>query len=133
MNDTKWDAAVECVGGDGWIEMTENGWGLLIAHQAPVGTLGRAPVTSVPRPGWASNADRESVCDDIDGYLADAGVTAPPRYFRWFVRRPKAVTDNQFWSAMGGAVAADWPEDNHPRHHPPVLERAIAELYSDDR
>ncbi len=40
--------------------------GLLIAHQTPVGTLGRAPLTS--------------------------------------------FTDNQFWSAMGAAVAADWPE-----------------------
>jgi len=133
MTDTKWDAAVDCAGGDDWIEMTENGWGLLIAYQAPVGKLGRAPVTAVPRPGWASDADRESVFDDIDKYLVDAGATAPPRYSRWFVCRPKAVTDDQFWAAMDAAVSADWPEDNHPRHHPPLLERAFAALYSLDR
>jgi hypothetical protein len=47
----------------------------------------------------------ESVENDIDSYLKDAGVPLPPHGFTWFIRNPAGVRgDPAFWSAFTGAV-----------------------------
>jgi len=136
MNATKWDAAAEYTGADDWIAMTEIGLDYLVAYHAPDGNLARSPLPPELRTGRhgmpLGDSDRETLDEDTDQYLADAGVPAPPRDFRWYVRRPHRMTDKQFFDRMYSAVHADWPDDNRPNHHLLPLERAYVDLYSDD-
>jgi hypothetical protein len=105
----------------GWIEATENGWGAVAAWFAGVVNLVREPrsyegrtiqVTCVGPDGTERSsseaftaADIESIDNDIDSYLTDAGVPLPPHGFRWFIRNPAGVRgDDEFWSAFNGAV-----------------------------
>lgn len=133
MTATKWDAAAEYADGNDWVEMTEIGLDFLIAYEAPAGNLARAPrppEQRVDRSGKPlSDEDRESIDDDTDSYLADAGVPPAPRNYRWYVRRPKAMTDRQFFDVMYSAIHDNWPDDNMPHHHLESLERAFAGLY----
>jgi hypothetical protein len=120
-NDNPWDQGPIGARPPGWIEATENGWGAVAAWFAGVENLVREPrsfegrtieVTWVGPNGTERSsseaftaADMESVDDDIDSYLADAGVPLRPRGFAWFIRSPLEVHgDDEFWSAFTGAV-----------------------------
>jgi hypothetical protein len=104
-----------------WIEATENGWGALAVWCAGVENLVREPrsfegrtieVTCVGPDGVERSrsevftaADMESIDDDIDSYLAEAGVPLRPRGFAWFIRSPWEVHgDDEFWRAFTGSV-----------------------------
>ena len=83
----------------GWIEATENGWGAVAAWFAGIENLVREPrsykgrttqVTYVVSDGTEESrseafaaADMESVDNDIDSFLADAGVPLQPHGFTW--------------------------------------------------
>jgi hypothetical protein len=120
-SDNPWDQVPIGARPPGWIEATENGWGAVAAWFAGVENLVREPtsfegrsieVTCVGPDGTERSrsdaftaADMESIDDDIDSYLADAGVPLRPRGFAWFIRSPLEVHgDDEFWSAFTGAV-----------------------------
>lgn len=69
---------------EGWMELSENGWGAKRTWTEPI-----------------SDADVRGVEDDIDSYLADAGLPPRPRGFRWFLRLPASVEgEKEFWRRL---------------------------------
>jgi hypothetical protein len=121
MSDNPWERVPIGACPPGWIEATENGWGAVAAWFAGVENLVRQPrsyegrtiqVTCVDRDGTERKssepftaADIESIDNDIDSYLTDAGVPLQPHGFTWFIRSPSEIHgDHGFWSAYTGAV-----------------------------
>lgn len=108
----------------GWIELSENGWGAVIAWLAGPENVVRKPVgqrkdlvreTCTAADGstrtWTepiTEADVRGIEDDIDFYLADAGLPPRPRGFHWFLGLPAAVPDEQdFWRRIHEADSGD--------------------------
>lgn len=120
---------------DDWIAATENGWGHLAAYCATTANLRQQPVTPEQRIAASrydiTLEDLDTIDESTESYLSDAGVPVPPRNHLWFIRRPRGLSDTGFWSAVTGAVNADWPVDNHPRGVTPVMVRAVAEMYAE--
>lgn len=135
MNGTKWDRAEEYLGGDDWIPMRGIDLDLLIAYQAPTGNIARAPLPPAQRRRRSgapiSLSDLEAIDYDTDQYLVTAGVPPVPRGYRWFVRRPQGMSDDDFFRLMDAAVYDNWPDDNMPGHHLGPLDRTYARLYGD--
>gem|GEM_PF-5455434 len=110
-------------------EFPESGWGALlcwIAGPDNVARVSRLPedvgVTRVEvvtggasaRSERATTDDERNLVDDsIDEYLAEAGVPARPRGYRWYARQ--GAPDPAAWSrALQDAVDADGrPSDPH--------------------
>ena len=104
----------------GWIELTENGWGAVASWFAGPENVMREPmghrtdlvrVTCEKADGTATSwtetitdAEIEEIEDDIDEYLSDSGLPSRPRGYRWFLRLPAGVMDDQdFWSRLNKA------------------------------
>jgi hypothetical protein len=80
-----------------------------------------------------TTADRQMIDADIESYLADAGVPAPPRGYTWLIRLPATVgTENQFWQEINKGLAAAAPGAVHPRDISPIVERIVDALYGRD-
>jgi len=112
------DRGFQVIDGRPYVELTENGWGAVIAtvaeqHRVRRGTLAIADYTttivherdglrwseSVPR----SESDQRSIDDDIDEYLVAAGLPPRPRGFRWFIEVPPSVPNaDEFWRSIVG-------------------------------
>lgn len=104
----------------GWIELSENGWGAIAAWFAGPENVVREPmgkrtdlikVTCETAGGATSSwtdtiteADVQDIEDGIDEYLLDSGLPARPHGYRWFMRLPAVVNDEQdFWVRLGEA------------------------------
>jgi hypothetical protein len=104
----------------GWIELSENGWGAIAAWFAgpenvvrePIGertdqvrmTCEKADGTITSRTETITGEDVQDIEDGIDSYLLDSGLPARPRGYRWFMRLPAGVTDEQdFWGHLNEA------------------------------
>lgn len=87
----------------GWVEVSENGWGALIAWAAGPENLRRTPRSDEGRTVRASCTtggttrewtepftaeDRRSVDDSINEFLLDAAIPAQPPGYVWFIRVP---------------------------------------------
>lgn len=131
---------------EGWVEIPANGWGALVAWAAgPMNTC-REPATAgerhteiltmangaaVHQPSVLSDANLESLEDDIDAYLAAASVPPLPRGYAWFIRRPrKCRTDVVFWSLLTDEVRGLEPFAEHPLEFRLVLGGVLASLYA---
>jgi hypothetical protein len=105
----------------GWIELTENGWCAIASWftgpknviREPMGkrtdlvrvTCERAGGTATSWTETITEAEIEEIENDIDEYLADSGLPSRPRGYRWFLRLPSGVNDeDDFWQ---GLVEAD--------------------------
>ncbi len=104
----------------GWIELTENGWGAIASWFAgpenvmrePMGkrtdlvrvTCEKADGTGTSWTETITEAEIAEIEDDIDDYLSELGLPSRPRDYRWFLRLPSGVTDEQdFWSRLNEA------------------------------
>lgn len=104
----------------GWIELSENGRGAIAAWFAGPKNVVREPmgvrtdpikVTCESAGGATSSwtetiteADVHDIEDGIDEYLLDAGLPARPHGYRWFMRLPAVVNDEQeFWGRLNEA------------------------------
>jgi hypothetical protein len=104
----------------GWIELSENGWGAIAAWFAGPENVVReligertdqVRVTCEMADGtvtsWTESITEEDVQDigdGIDSYLLDSGLPTRPRGYRWFMRLPAGVTDEQdFWGHLNEA------------------------------
>src|SRR5699024_5058888 len=104
----------------GWIELTENRWGAIASWFAGPENVVREPMgkrTDLVRVTWEeatgtstswtetiTEAEVEEIEDDIDGYLSDSGLPSRPHGYRWFLRLPLGIKDeNAFWSRLNEA------------------------------
>lgn len=148
MSPTSWDEVADGGPEQGWTELPETGWGMLAAWAAGTENIRRYPVDDTGRQvrvttetGTSTEtrfdpfttSDRQAVDEDIESYLADAGVPAPPRGYTWLIRLPETVgTENQFWQEINKGLAAAAPGAVHPRDISPVVERIVDALYGRD-
>lgn len=78
-------------------------------------------------------ADRLAVEMDIEGYLSDARVPAPPRGYNWALRLPPTVaTEQEFWQAINRGLTAATPGAVHPTDIAAVIEQIVDALYGRD-
>lgn len=129
MDKDPWASTELAEAPSGWIRATENGWGALVVWAAGQGNFVRVPAAAGDRYGMVVHRDRngserqqpfvlaeadlESIDDDIDSYLADAGLPPRPRGYDWFIRRPPNTDPGEdgFWSAVWAATTATLPHD----------------------
>jgi hypothetical protein len=81
-----------------------------------------------------TEADLSSVDDDIDVYLAEAGIPSRPRGFDWFIRRPSNndLDDETFWGVVWAATTESLPDDGlRPSTMAGRAEEAMASFYRD--
>jgi hypothetical protein len=79
-----------------------------------------------------TDADLDSIDDDIDSYLADAGLPPRPRGYDWFIRRPPNTEagEDAFWSAVWAAATATLPDGGvRPSAIKGLAKEALARMY----
>jgi hypothetical protein len=133
-----------------WILATENGWGALVVWAAGRGHFVR--VRRAPRDRYGSTihrrhdgserrepfllneADLAVIDDDIDSFLADAGISPRPRGFDWFIRPParKNLVGDAFWGAVWEAATSALPDEGlHPARMKRPVKEALVSMYRD--
>ncbi|WP_223917556.1 DUF5956 family protein [Arthrobacter sp. NicSoilC12] len=142
-----WESAAIAEPSDRWAELDETGWDALIGWAAGAQNLRRSPNSDAGRTvsmtctrGDATEhfdepfteGDRQVVDDSVDAYLADAGIPARPRGYRWFIRVPDTYESaHAFHRDVHRALnSVTPPSPAHPANWRTVIERVIAELYS---
>lgn len=141
-----WNQVRDGAKGDGWAEATANGWGALIAWVAGPSNTARKPAAArdrhtevlvmtdgavVRQPSMLSDADLDSIDDDIDTYLAAAGVPPVPRGYTWFIRRPaQCPADAAFWAAINRGVADADPDAAEPLELRLIADSVVRALYA---
>lgn len=76
-------------------------------------------------------ADQDTIDEDIEDYLADAGVPAPPRGYRWYQRLPHShATLDDFHAEINTRLRELDPHGTATRPHDiaPLLARIVADL-----
>ena len=148
MDSDPWASTELAEAPTGWIRATENGWGALVVWAAGPANFVRVPAVTGDRYGMTvhrdrnggerqerfvlSNADLESIDDDIDSYLADAGLPPRPRGYDWFIRRPPNMDrdGDAFWSAVWAAATATLPDGAvRPSTVKGFVKEALARMY----
>jgi hypothetical protein len=141
-----WDDFPEGAHPEGWIELSENGWGAMAAWYAGPDNVRREPmgvrtglvrVTCEKSDGTVSSweepiteDDVRGIEDDIDAYLKDAGLPQRPRGYRWFLRLPDGIRgEDDFWDRLNRADMALPRAARHPRDTVPVLGQVVQALY----
>jgi hypothetical protein len=86
---------------------------------------GRKWFESKPR----SEDDQRSIDDDIDEYLAAAGLPPRPRGFRWFIEVPPGVPNaDEFWRRIVGrfgGLTSSAPDNVETREALTVIIRGM--------
>jgi hypothetical protein len=125
MTDDVWECTELSEPPQDWIVATENGWGALVLWAAGPGNFVRVRTAAHDRivlrlpgsgeqgkPFRLTQGDLSSIDDDIDAYLAEAGILPRLRGFDWFIRRPcKDLDDERFWSVVWAATVKGLPND----------------------
>lgn len=131
----------------GWIELTENGWGAIASWFAgpenvmrePMGkrtdlvrvTCEKADGNSTSGTETITEAEIEEMEDDIDHYLSVSGLPSRPHGYRWFLRLPSGIKDeNDFWSRLNESDFK-MPQTNRDlKREAPNLGETIKGLFS---
>jgi len=147
MNTDLWASPELTEAPAGWILATENGWGALVLWAAGQGNFVRVPLADRDRHGIIvhkfpdgserrapfvlTEADLQSIDDDIDTYLADAELPPRPRGYDWFIRPPDtALGEDAFWSAVWAATTAALPGDAvRPSTMKDPVKEALTRMY----
>jgi hypothetical protein len=130
--------------GGGLIELPESGWGALVGWLAGPAHLARrhdridqhaTVVTIVDAAGERRSthartaAEQDEIDADIDGYLRDAGIPARPSGYRWFLRLPPGLREDQFWSGLNTALGESRPSPSHPRDTANAVREHLFQAY----
>jgi hypothetical protein len=81
-----------------------------------------------------TEADLASIDDDIDVYLAEAGIPPRPLGFDWFIRRPPNydMDDETFWADVWAATTERLPVDGlRPSTMAGPAKETMASFYRD--
>ena len=131
----------------GWIELTENGWGAIASWFAGpenvmrerMGkrtdlvrvTCEKADGTSTSWTETITEAEIEEIEDDIDHYLSNSGLPSRPHGYRWFLRLPSGVKDeNDFWSRLNEADLKMPDTNRDPKREAANFGETIKGLFS---
>ncbi|MFI6230108.1 DUF5956 family protein [Micromonospora echinospora] len=129
--------------GDGYYELTENGWGALIGWLSGVDRMVRCPdrlphvVTEVctDRSGTRertlprSTEDQQIIDDFINEYLGDAGLPSRPTGWRWFLRLPSGYTGPQIESLVNTGVGRLPADHVRPGQFAPRIRETLQGIY----
>lgn len=75
--------------------------------------------------------DIDGIHQDIESYLADAGVPLPPRGFVWFIRLPSSFSSPEdFWGTFDGEVHQRAPDAIYPSQLSIAMAEVMERLYS---
>lgn len=140
-----WNDVPEAEASDSWAELTENGWGALIGWAAGKENLGRRRSSDAGRTvtGFTERrgvkqffeepftaADRQMVDDDIDEYLAEAGIPPRPRGYVWMIRVPEAyASPRDFMAAVDLEILKAAGSLVYPAELRPVFEAVLRTFY----
>lgn len=148
MADDAWECTELSEAPQDWIVATENGWGALVLWAAGPGNFVKVRTAAHDRSGsivlrlpgggeqgttfTLTEANLSSIDDDIDAYLAEAGILPRPRGFDWFIRRPSNDLDDEtFWSVVWAATTERLPDDGlRPSTMAGPAVEAMASFYS---
>lgn len=130
----------------GWAEVSENGWGAMLAWAAgpentcrqPATDDGRTTRTTVERPGRPpehstepfTEADRDQIEEGINTYLEAAGVPPRPPGYTWYIRVwPPSLTATEFLAQVNtdvntGPEGGVTPEGWHKQ-----METVLTKIY----
>ncbi|MFI6819792.1 DUF5956 family protein [Micromonospora sp. NPDC050187] len=130
--------------GDGYYELTENGWGAIIGWFSGVGRMVRCPdrlphrytEVCIDRYGTRertvarSAEDQQMIDDSINEYLGDAGIPARPAGFRWFLRLPTGYTGPEIESRVNRGVGRLPADHVHPAQLAPRIREVLGDVYA---
>jgi hypothetical protein len=133
------------VGGEVYQQVPETGFTMLIAWHACPAHLVRlldladhlVTVTTVHDGGTSHHrqprgqTDQDAVDEDIEEYLTDAGIPAPPRGYRWYQRAPRDhATLGDLYSHINSRLLELDPHNRsiRPRDIAAMLDRVTADL-----
>lgn len=127
------------------VELPETGYGALIAWCANRAHVIRraapAPdprrVTSVVK--WADgreehfvrgfdDSDVAAIDHEINDYLAAAGIPPRPSHYRWYLRVPRWLSGDKFWTDLELALDRDLETAPEPGAIRRVLETVVPQL-----
>lgn len=115
------------VGDTTYDRVPDTGFTMLVAWLTGPGHLVRLPDRE-PR----ASTDQDAIDEGVEGYLADAGVPAPPRGHRWYQRPPHGHdTLEDLYAHVNTALRDTDPDGTavHPHRLKAVLTGIVAELY----
>lgn len=130
-----------------WAELAETGWDAVIAWSAGAENLGRLLSSDVGRTVSVvctrggvverseeafTEKDRQVVDEDVDEYLAAAGIPPRPRGYRWFLRVPSAYHSGDAFleDVYGAVISAESIGPAHPAQLRPIIETVIHRFYT---
>lgn len=126
------------VSADELIELSDNGWGQLVGWVAGVERLRRVVdrrehITTITYPMRGltirrprSASEQAEIEEDVNSYLAEAGVPPRPPGYVWYVVKPPAVASaDEFWARINEAQAVSV----RPANLISVLPAIIDDLY----
>lgn len=146
VTDTEPQTATVTVDGEVYRQIPDTGFTMLVGWYAGPARLVRlldlahhtVTVTTIRYDGLTSErveprslADQDAIDEGIEDYLADAGVPAPPRGYRWYQRLPHGYTT---LAALHAEINTRLRGlDPHatairPRDIAPLLDRIVADL-----
>lgn len=146
MTARRWEDVPPLVGdGKGWVEVTNNGWGALVVWAAGLEHTRRKPGNpyqgsvaetrttaglTTMRYSPVTQEDIRAADDDIDAYLADAGIPPRPRGQVWFLRLPSELhSEKELWVELNRSVSGLPAGANRPAQFFPTLSQALARLF----
>lgn len=141
-----WDEVQALGEPDGWAEVSENGWGALLAWAAgpentrrhPTTDDGRTIRTIVERPGQPpefstepfTEVDRDLIEEGVNTYLEDAGVPPRPPGYTWYIRVwPPSLTAAEFLDQVNADVNTGPTGTVMPAQWRERMETVLAEMY----
>ncbi|MBC7763653.1 MAG: hypothetical protein H7201_18055 [Candidatus Saccharibacteria bacterium] len=144
----RWDEVQPLEDPAGWAEVTENGWGMLLAWVAGPENTRRGPTTddvrtvrtTLERTGFPviystepfSAHDRDLTEEGINPYLEAAGVPPRPRGYTWFIRMwPPTTTADDFLDRTNASVLHNSPDGAvMPGTWRERMETTLTEIYA---
>lgn len=141
-----WSQVPKRLGDDGWVEASPNGWGALAVWAAGPENTCRMKAAAgerhaellldgaagqVRQLSMLGEEDLAAVDDDIDTYLAAAGVPPMPRGQVWFIRMPaQCASPAAFWEVLGRRIEDSDPGTGNPWIYRMLMEEVLADLYN---
>ena len=123
---------------DDVIELDDSGWGQLVGWAVGVSRLRRAldrreHMTTIVYPASGrtvrrprSAAEQAEIEDDVNSYLAEAGVPPRPAGYVWYVLKPPTVASKaEFWARINQAQSVSV----RPERLISVLPAIVDDLY----
>jgi hypothetical protein len=148
MSKDPWESVEVSEAPEGWLLATETGCGALVVWAAGTGNFVRLPALPRDRDtvvvahfpdgsqrreaSLLTDAELQSIDDDIDSYLGDAGLPTRPRGYNWFIRCPPNadIGADTFWATVWTATMTGLVDDAvRPSQLKDAARQTLASIY----